>query len=171
VRDLTAFPGLTCPVISTSGNRDRETGGNLIISCTFWKRTRTSISLYAGCIVKKSISVVVRKKRIRPGNLTAMDTHKTDAELSFLSSGEEVHHPLPVRADDLCFISNTNRKYPRVHQGACFLLFLYAVKTNVPGERPCRKPQKGVTRDSGLSRQMKRYGGERCHNNLGDNPF
>jgi hypothetical protein len=39
-----------------------------------------------------------------------MDTHKTDAELSFLSSGEEVHHPLPVRVDDLCFISNTNRK-------------------------------------------------------------
>jgi hypothetical protein len=71
-------------------------------------------------LCKEVISTPVKKKRIRSGNMTAMDTHKTDAELSFLSSGEEVHHPLPVRADDLCFISNTNHKYPMVRPGACF---------------------------------------------------
>jgi hypothetical protein len=47
-----------------------------------------------------------------------MDTHKTNAGLSFLSSGEEVHHSLPVRADDLCFISNTIRTYPMRSPGA-----------------------------------------------------
>jgi hypothetical protein len=71
-------------------------------------------------LCKEVISTPVIKKRILSGNLTVMDTHKTDAELSFLSSGEEVHHLLPVRADDLCFISNTNHKYPRVRPGACF---------------------------------------------------
>jgi hypothetical protein len=50
-----------------------------------------------------------------------MDTHKTDAELSFLSSGDEVRHSLPTRAEDLCFISTTIRNHPMKSPGA--LLF------------------------------------------------
>jgi hypothetical protein len=52
---------------------------------------------------------------------TVMDTHKTNAELSFLSSGDEVRHSLPIRADDLCFISNAIRNQPKRSPGA--LLF------------------------------------------------
>jgi hypothetical protein len=84
----------------------------------------------------------VKKEKNPLVNLTAMDTHKADAELSFLSSGEEVYHSLPVKADDLCFICNTNCKYPMVSSGAYFLPYLNAAN-QCPGEQPCRNCIKG----------------------------
>ena len=44
-------------------------------------------------------SVPLGKERKTPQGITAiMDTHKTDAELSVLSSGDEVCHRLPEKS-------------------------------------------------------------------------
>jgi hypothetical protein len=52
-----------------------------------------------------------------------MDTHKTDAELSVLSSGGGVHHRLPDRVDDLRFIRRTIRNKQKRYPAFGLLLF------------------------------------------------
>ena len=64
-----------------------------------------------------------------------MDTHKTDAELSVLSSGGGVHHRLPDRVDDLRFIRRTIRNKQKRYPAFGLLLFQkhsYHGKTEIP---------------------------------------
>jgi hypothetical protein len=77
-----------------------------------------------------------------PGPLAAMDIHKTNAELSILSAGDEVRHPLPSRADDLCFISTTIRNHPMKSPGASFFALPEHRGITTNGKQVYRKRRK-----------------------------